>query len=97
VPIFAFREIFIRRQLAPFFKPETVDPDCPTCGAPEDFSRILRAKLGCFIFIGNGADGDGQVCPSLHNPHYDLNDDILANGRDFWVALVEGQLGVAED
>ncbi len=28
----------------------------------------------------------------LHNPHYDLNNDILATGADYWAKLVETQL-----
>ena len=67
-----------------------VDPDCPTCGASEDFARMLREKPGCYILIGNGLEG--HCGASLHNPHYDLNDEILGVGRDYWCALVRGQL-----
>lgn len=67
-----------------------VDPDCPTCGASEDFARMLRVKPGCYILIGNGLEG--HCGSSLHNPHYDLNDDILTVGCDYWKTLVEQQL-----
>lgn len=67
-----------------------VDPDCPTCGASEDFARMLRVKPGCYILIGNGLEG--HCGSSLHNPHYDLNDDILAIGCAYWKTLVEQQL-----
>lgn len=67
-----------------------VDPDCPTCGASEDFARMLQQKPGCYILIGNG--DQGQCSASLHNPHYDLNDDILTVGCQYWVTLVEQQL-----
>ncbi|MDH3472197.1 MAG: M20 family metallopeptidase [Rhodospirillales bacterium] len=67
-----------------------VDADCPTCGGSEDFARMLRKKPGCYILIGNGLEG--HCGSSLHNPHYDLNDEILGAGRDYWVALVEAQL-----
>lgn len=69
-----------------------VDPDCPTCGASEDFARMLRVKPGCYILIGNGLEG--HCGSSLHNPHYDLNDEILSTGRDYWKTLVEQQLPV---
>jgi len=67
-----------------------VDPDCPPCPASEDFARMLQAKPGCYIMIGNGLDG--HCGATLHNPSYDLNDEILAVGADYWVALVEAQL-----
>jgi amidohydrolase len=39
----------------------------PTMGA-EDFSFMLQAKPGCYVFIGNGG------AANLHNPGYDFND-----------------------
>jgi hippurate hydrolase len=67
-----------------------VDPDCPPCGGSEDFARMLRVVPGCYILIGNGLDG--HCGATLHNPGYDLNDDILTVGADYWVSLVEAQL-----
>ena len=67
-----------------------VDPDCPTCGGSEDFARMLQKKPGCYILIGNGTEG--HCGSSLHNPHYDLNDEILAIGCDYWATLVKAQL-----
>ncbi len=70
-----------------------VDPDCPPCSASEDFARMLAVKPGCYILIGNGLDG--HCGATLHNPNYDLNDDILAIGAAYWVALAESQLPVS--
>ena len=67
-----------------------VDADCPPCSASEDFARMLQVKPGCYILIGNGLDG--HCGATLHNPNYDLNDEILTIGADYWVALVEAQL-----
>ena len=52
----------------------------PVMGA-EDFSYMLRARPGAFIFLGNG-DSAG-----LHNPAYDFNDAIIPAGVSYWVAL----------
>jgi hippurate hydrolase len=57
----------------------------PTMGA-EDFSFMLQARPGCYIWIGNGP-GDGGCM--LHNPQYDFNDEILPIGSSYWVQLVE--------
>jgi len=67
-----------------------VDPDCPPCSASEDFARMLQVIPGCYILIGNGFDG--HCSATLHNPSYDLNDEILTVGADYWVSLVEAQL-----
>jgi len=40
----------------------------------EDFSFMLNARPGAFIFVGNG-DSAG-----LHHPSYDFNDDVIPIG-----------------
>ncbi|WP_421916067.1 M20 aminoacylase family protein [Mesorhizobium sp.] len=52
----------------------------------EDFSYMLEARPGAFIFIGNG-DTAG-----LHNPAYDFNDETIPHGMSYWVKLAETAL-----
>jgi amidohydrolase len=62
---------------------ERVDDDvAPVMGA-EDFSFMLEARPGAFIFVGNG-DSAG-----LHHPAYDFNDEVIPIGASYWVKLVE--------
>jgi hippurate hydrolase len=60
-----------------------VDADAPPMLGGEDFSYMLEARPGAFIFIGNG-DTAG-----LHNPAYDFNDEIIPLGCSYWARLVE--------
>ena len=55
----------------------------------EDFAYMLQEKPGCYIWLGNGL---GQGGCSLHNPHYDFNDEIMPLGISYWVRLVERML-----
>jgi metal-dependent amidase/aminoacylase/carboxypeptidase family protein len=57
----------------------------PMMGA-EDFSYMLEARPGAFIFCGNG-DSAG-----LHHPAYNFNDDAIVFGTSYWVKLVENAL-----
>jgi amidohydrolase len=57
----------------------------PTMGG-EDFSYMLNARPGAFIFVGNG-DTAG-----LHNAAYDFNDEAIAHGISYWVRLAEQRL-----
>ncbi|MFM2280407.1 MAG: hypothetical protein RLZZ444_2638 [Pseudomonadota bacterium] len=57
----------------------------PTMGG-EDFSYMLEARPGNFIFVGNG-DTAG-----LHNPRYDFNDATIPFGVSYWVRLAESRL-----
>jgi amidohydrolase len=57
----------------------------PVMGA-EDFSFMLNARPGAFIFVGNG-DSAG-----LHHPAYNFNDDAIPFGTSYWVKLVETAL-----
>jgi amidohydrolase len=61
----------------------------PSMGS-EDFSFILNASQGAYIWIGNGTVPKDQPeggC-MLHNAQYDFNDDVLALGVSYWVQLV---------
>jgi amidohydrolase len=60
-----------------------VDLDVPPVMGAEDFSFMLEARPGAFIFVGNG-DSAG-----LHHPAYDFNDDVIPVGTSYWVKLVE--------
>ncbi len=64
----------------------------PMMGA-EDFSFMLQARPGCYMFIGNG-DGPGGGC-MVHNPNYDFNDAILPTGVRYWVELTRTALTAA--
>ncbi|WP_394152263.1 M20 aminoacylase family protein [Loktanella salsilacus] len=52
----------------------------------EDFSYMLEARPGAYLFIGNG-DSAG-----LHHPKYDYNDDTTAYGATFFARLIEKAL-----
>jgi hippurate hydrolase len=49
----------------------------------EDFSYMLEARPGAFIFVGNGETY------GLHHPRYNYNDDTIPYGTSYWVRLVE--------
>jgi len=66
-----------------------VNRDMPPRTASEDFSYMLEARPGAFIFIGNGK---GEGACDVHNPHYDFNDDIIPLGASFFVRLIEKNL-----
>jgi hippurate hydrolase len=53
----------------------------------EDFSYMLQARPGAFMFLGTG---DG---PDLHSDTYDFNDEVIPVGVSYWVRLVEGTSG----
>jgi amidohydrolase len=57
----------------------------PVMGA-EDFSFMLEARPGAFIFVGNGPSAN------LHHPAYNFNDEVIPIGTSYWVKLVETAL-----
>ena len=77
-----------RRRRLPARSPATdrVDTDMPPMMGAEDFSFMLNARPGAFIFVGNG-DSAG-----LHHPAYNFNDEVIPFGTSYWVKLVETAL-----
>ncbi|MET0278618.1 MAG: M20 aminoacylase family protein [Pseudorhodoplanes sp.] len=64
-----------------------VNDELPPMMGAEDFSYMLNARPGAFIFVGNGENSAG-----LHHPAYDFNDEIIPIGSSYWVRLVEKAL-----
>jgi hippurate hydrolase len=60
----------------------------PTMGG-EDFSFMLQARPGAYVFLGQG--GGPNNC-FLHNPGYDFNDEVIPLGAGYLAALVEDSL-----
>lgn len=66
-----------------------VDPNTAPVMGGEDFSFMLEARPGAFIFLGNG-DTAG-----LHHPAYDFNDEAIPSGASYWAKLAETLMPVA--
>ncbi|MBF0266431.1 MAG: amidohydrolase [Gammaproteobacteria bacterium] len=60
--------------------------DNPPSMGSEDFSFLVNECQGSYVHIGNGQSA------SLHNDHYNFNDQILTIGASYWVTLVKQQL-----
>ena len=71
--------------------PEYVTLHGPALTGSEDFAFMLEKIPGSYLLIGNG-DGDSAGACMVHNPGYDFNDDNIATGAAYWVALVERYL-----
>ena len=60
--------------------------EMPPLMGGEDFSYMLEARPGAFIFCGNG-DSAG-----LHHPAYNFNDEAIVYGTSYFVKIVETAL-----
>ena len=66
---------------------DAVDPDTPPLMGGEDFSFMLNARPGAYIFLGAGEDRAG-----VHHPKYDFNDEIIPQGASWLVKVAEASL-----
>ncbi len=69
--------------------PEHVVADAGREMGAEDFSYMLQARPGAYLFLGQG-EGAG-----LHHPKYDFNDQIAPVGASFFARMVERAQPVA--
>ena len=73
-----------------FGKSNVITEHEPTMGG-EDFSYMLQARPGAYVFLGQGGMPGGCF---LHNPNYDFNDEVIPLGAGYLAALVEESLPV---
>jgi amidohydrolase len=73
-----------------FGKGNVITEHEPTMGG-EDFSYMLQARPGAYVFLGQGGPQGGCF---LHNPNYDFNDEVIPLGAGYLAALVEEALPI---
>jgi hippurate hydrolase len=71
-----------------FGRDKVITDFAPVMGG-EDFSYMLLARPGAYVFLGQG--GGPSAC-FLHNPGYDFNDEVIPLGAGYLAALVEEAL-----
>ncbi len=74
--------VSVAREVSPL----VVDDLPPEMGA-EDFSYMLNARPGCFLFLGQGKG------PSVHHPLFDFNDAAAPIGASFFARVIEKRHG----
>jgi hippurate hydrolase len=79
---------FARQVAVNLVGPDRVTLHGPALTGSEDFAFMLEKIPGSYLLIGNG-DGDSAGACMVHNPSYDFNDDNIATGASYWVALVQ--------
>jgi len=73
-----------------FGKAKVITDFEPVMGG-EDFSYMLEARPGAYVFLGQG--GRPGAC-FLHNASYDFNDEVIPLGAGYLAALVEEALPI---
>jgi amidohydrolase len=73
-----------------FGKGNVITEHEPTMGG-EDFSYMLQARPGAYVFLGQGGAPGGCF---LHNSNYDFNDEVIPLGAGYLAALVEQALPI---
>jgi hippurate hydrolase len=73
------------------FGKDNVQTDGDPSMGGEDFSYMLLARPGAYIWLGQGG---GPLSCFLHNSNYDFNDDVIPLGAGYLAALVEESLPI---
>jgi len=73
------------------FGKDNVQTDGEPSMGGEDFSYMLQARPGAYVWLGQGG---GPLSCFLHNPGYDFNDDVIPLGAGYLAALVEESLPI---
>jgi hippurate hydrolase len=77
---------FVQQSLAPLFEDGKINTRGRKVMGTEDFAWMLTQVPGCYFMLGNG-EGEFHGC-SVHNPHYDFNDELISLGAQCWEKLV---------
>ncbi|MTH34169.1 amidohydrolase [Paracoccus limosus] len=66
-----------------------VTTDMQPLMAGEDFSYMLNARPGAYIFVGNGDTA------MVHSPEYNFDDDAIPAGASWYAGMVEARMPAA--
>jgi amidohydrolase len=68
---------------------ENVDTDTAPLMGSEDFSFMLNARPGAYIFLGNGDTA------MVHHPKYNFDDNAIPFGASWYAEMVESRMPAA--
>ena len=74
-------------EVARSITPQVDTNTAPMMGA-EDFSYMLNARPGAYIFVGNGETA------MVHHPAYNFDDDVIPFGASWYAGMVEARMPV---
>jgi amidohydrolase len=66
----------------------SVDTDAVPMMGAEDFSFMLNARPGAYIFVGNGDTA------MVHHPAYNFDDNVIPFGSSWYAGMVEARMPV---
>ena len=66
-----------------------VNADTPPLMGAEDFSFMLNARPGAYIFLGNGDTA------MVHHPAYNFDDNAIPFGSSWYAGMVESRMPAA--
>ncbi len=73
---------------------DKVNANVEPCMGGEDFGAMLEKVRGAYIWMGQG-EPSTPASPhnrGLHNPGYDFNDSVIAQGIEYWTKIAEAAL-----
>jgi amidohydrolase len=83
---------FLAETVREVFGPQRfAEMDNPLAGA-EDFSRVLQAVPGAYVFLGACAGEDPESAPNNHSPLAAFDDGVLADGAALLAELATRRL-----
>lgn len=77
---------FARKVAIDCYGEEKIIPNFPAMTGSEDFAFFSQKLSSSYLFVGNGTEGT-HGC-SVHNPHYDFNDQLIPIVANYWVNLL---------
>ena len=85
VPVNSAEHVVFAADIAREVTPD-VNDDTPPLMAGEDFSCMLNARPGAYVFLGAGEGA------TVHHPQYNFNDDIIPLGCSWLVGMAESRM-----
>ncbi|WP_160061201.1 amidohydrolase [Psychromonas sp. L1A2] len=78
------KAVFVRNVIKDVFPQGTLDETVKPSMGGEDFSFMLNACPGAYVFLGSGK---GDNPEPLHSPYFDFNDDVIPIGAKLLASI----------
>ncbi|HKN56707.1 MAG TPA: M20/M25/M40 family metallo-hydrolase, partial [Amycolatopsis sp.] len=87
---------FVADTVREIFGEERFEPLADPITGSEDFSRVLAAVPGAYVFLGATTAEDPMLAPDNHSPRAKFDDGVLADGAALLAELAVRRLATLE-